>query len=292
MKLKGRIFSFAAGTGIVAAAIIGNNNRAVATTIGDDDENDPTTEEVIFQDMSDATMAALIVIPFNNISWPYLTIYEETTTEKIRTDIVIEAMSHIDVMEKGRDNRGEEIDTYLRTDMYSKTSTPGESIHSGASWCAGFVSFVLEKTAPGTVKYNVVAKDLLLQFKDLGHYKTISSDYTPQSGDLIFFERGLDGDWRGHVGIIESVAEDGTLTTIEGNKAHPDFRGLIEGRDYKYDPDRPDGVRRVTYSPKSFVGERILGFGDIEGMYLDTQEIAPAIQKNMILFAAEYPPQP
>lgn len=188
------------------------------------------------------------------------------------TSVLEEARRHIGITETGGDNRGPMIRIFLRADQ-SKALPKGKAAPEGSSWCAGFISYVFNNAAPGTVDYTVLAKDVMQQSIDKNAFYPLNSTYTPQPGDLIFFERGNDGDWRGHVGIVESVDDDGTLHTIEGNKYHPDFEGVDN---HRYDRNRPDSVRRVTYAPDNFKKARILGFGDTEKMAPPTITVQPA----------------
>lgn len=84
-------------------------------------------------------------------------------------------------------------------------------------WCAMFVSWCFYKagiplpiTRPNGFAYCPYG---VQWFKKQGRFYK-----TPQVGDVVFFDftRGCDG-IADHVGIVEKVNSDGTVTTIEGN---------------------------------------------------------------------------
>lgn len=183
---------------------------------------------------------------------------------QIRAEILRSAGSYVGTMEVGGDNQSPIIAEFLRSDEYSRNNGGSGSAPLGSAWCAGFASHILSNISPHIAEYNVLAKGMMREFDNQGAFYEVGSDYTPQPGDMIFFERGADGDWRGHVGFVKEVLPDGSIVTIEGNKHHPDF---ADEDSYGYDPDRPDGVREVTYSPEEFEQERILGFGNTMEMY-------------------------
>lgn len=87
----------------------------------------------------------------------------------------------------------------------------------GQPWCAIFVSFCfyqaglpLPATTPRGFAYCPYGVNWFKQLKRF--YKT------PEVGDVVFFDftSGRDG-IADHVGIVEKVNSDGTVTTIEGN---------------------------------------------------------------------------
>lgn len=169
---------------------------------------------------------------------------------ELRHYMLSRAACGVGVMETEGDNSSPQIFEFLQR-------------NDPLSWCAGFMSHVSGET--NLFDYSLGAKQIMGQFDVQDAYYPHDSEYAPQPGDLIFFERGDDGDWRGHVGIVEEVLEDGTIITIEGNKNHPDFDGM---EDYDWDPERPDGVRRVTYAPGELEENRVLGYGNSTEMYI------------------------
>ncbi|MES1246289.1 MAG: CHAP domain-containing protein [Actinomycetota bacterium] len=82
---------------------------------------------------------------------------------------------------------------------------------AGEPWCAYFVSWAARQAGEplGDRGQGLGSVAAIAQWAQAtGRYRPAGS--TPQAGDLILF-----GDR--HVGIVESVAPDGTLTTVEGN---------------------------------------------------------------------------
>ncbi len=88
-------------------------------------------------------------------------------------------------------------------------------------WCAMFASFCLNYAGvPNTdIPYESGCANWVGKLQDTNQYAA-AAEYTPNPGDLIFFDKGTDGA-SDHVGIVSEVtaAEDGTVTvhTIEGN---------------------------------------------------------------------------
>ncbi len=83
------------------------------------------------------------------------------------------------------------------------------------SWCANEVGFIENGVIP---RFALSAAQGIPWFQERGRWQP--GDYTPQAGDIIFFDRpGADGTRDGqadHVGIVERVA-DGRVYTIEGD---------------------------------------------------------------------------
>lgn len=105
------------------------------------------------------------------------------------------AQSQIGKGEQYGNNKGPEVKKY----------TKGKEI----SWCAGFVSWTLDKA-------NISKKGYILSAKEYWNKYKINRVKEPRPGDVICFYRGSRGDWTGHVGIIEKV-QGQKITTIEGN---------------------------------------------------------------------------
>lgn len=77
-------------------------------------------------------------------------------------------------------------------------------------WCVTFVEWVLRDTK--LLMKTASASALGKWFKDNGQWTT-----TPQKGDMIFFNFHTPGKLADHIGIVESVNNDGSIVTIEGN---------------------------------------------------------------------------
>lgn len=86
---------------------------------------------------------------------------------------------------------------------------------SRVEWCACFVSFCANESGDLNITLPKFSKveDGIKWYKDKGKWR--DKNYTPQSGDLIFFDWQNDND-PDHVGIVERV-ENNLIYTIEGN---------------------------------------------------------------------------
>ena len=80
-----------------------------------------------------------------------------------------------------------------------------------ASWCAGFVSYIMDISNKDILEYSVSAKAIYNEAK-----KENRLTDSPKAGDLIVFWRGSKTSWKGHIGIIEKV-DNNRLHVIEGN---------------------------------------------------------------------------
>lgn len=151
----------------------------------------------------------------------------------------------------------------------------------GAAWCADFASYISQNVAPGLVKPTSLAKGLMRQFVANNAFHRMTRDQRPAAGDFIFFERGDANDpWRGHVGFVVGFDAAGNLHTIEGNKHHPRYDGLIEGRDYHWSAAHPDAVRRVVYSPSELRENRMLGFGSVRELAQARHIATPTVPRT------------
>lgn len=98
----------------------------------------------------------------------------------------------------------------------------------GMSWCHAFVSWCANEC--GFIESNIIPKTAVCEtgrqwFIHKQQYKKAGS-YTPQAGDIIYFDKGGVGESH-HVGIVEYV-ENGIVHTIEGNKNSQVMRGHYE----------------------------------------------------------------
>jgi len=82
---------------------------------------------------------------------------------------------------------------------------------AGEPWCAYFVSWAAAQ-AGAPLGENGEGLGSVAQITDWARRagKLLPAGTTPRPGDLILFGTH-------HVGIVESVAADGTITTVEGN---------------------------------------------------------------------------
>ena len=96
------------------------------------------------------------------------------------------------------------------------------------SWCHAFVSWCANEC--GFIESNIIPKTAACEtgrqwFIHKQQYQKAGS-YTPQAGDIIYFDKGGVGESH-HVGIVEYV-ENGIVHTIEGNKNNQVMRGHYE----------------------------------------------------------------
>ncbi len=118
---------------------------------------------------------------------------------QLQDSIVKAAVEEIGNGEAGRNNYGEDIKKYMRG-------------VEGQSWCAGFVSYVLNKSGVRDLGYNMSARAIYNKGKEMGW-----EIQSPCPGDLVCFWRGSKNSWKGHVGVIKEV-EGNYIISIEGNK--------------------------------------------------------------------------
>lgn len=81
------------------------------------------------------------------------------------------------------------------------------------AWCAQFVWWVGQQVDGALIPKSAYTPTLAAAYQRQGR-----ADRTPRVGSLVFFDWPGDGvDRISHVGFVEAVNADGTLTTIEGN---------------------------------------------------------------------------
>lgn len=83
------------------------------------------------------------------------------------------------------------------------------------AWCADFVSWVSQRA--GGRMNDPYTPSIVSSLKRDGHWKGRSN---PQVGDLVLFDFDGDGTPE-HIGLVEKVNHDGTISTIEGNTVDP-----------------------------------------------------------------------
>jgi len=82
------------------------------------------------------------------------------------------------------------------------------------AWCAQFCWWVFGQAGAGALIPKTAYTPTLAAY----YQKQGRADRTPRVGDLVLFDWPGDGvDRISHVGLVEAVNADGTLTTIEGN---------------------------------------------------------------------------
>lgn len=102
------------------------------------------------------------------------------------------------------------------------------------AWCAAFANSVVASTGLQPTG-GLNAKSFL----NWGQGVDVSNGLgNVKPGDIAVFDRGTPGDWRGHVGFVQSVNADGTLNILGGNQG--DSVSIK-----KYSTDRLEGIRRA-----------------------------------------------
>jgi hypothetical protein len=85
-------------------------------------------------------------------------------------------------------------------------------INFPASWCMAFIYWCFNQASTQLGIENPMTKTggVLNEYT----HERLNQVHTPQAGDIFIMDLG---NGLGHTGIIESIAADGTLHTIEGN---------------------------------------------------------------------------
>lgn len=86
-------------------------------------------------------------------------------------------------------------------------------IGSQYPWCAVFVSWVFNQVDKKLIKSSASCMEIGNWFKANGKFKKTD----PNPGDVVFFKFSTNSRWANHIGIVEAVNSDGSITTIEGN---------------------------------------------------------------------------
>lgn len=82
------------------------------------------------------------------------------------------------------------------------------------AWCADFVSYVMNQS--GGRMNDPYCPSIVNRLKEQGTWKRSN----PQPGDMVLFDWDRDGT-ADHIGIVERVNANGTISTIEGNTTDP-----------------------------------------------------------------------
>lgn len=118
--------------------------------------------------------------------------------------LVHEAQNWIGVKEVG-DNSGPEVEMFQK----AVNAHPQKE-----SWCADFVIFCVQQ-----VEKKLGVKSALFRSEhalDLWFKSPVNMrQMTPSAGCVVIWQHGTTS--LGHAGIVEAVAKDGNMTTIEGN---------------------------------------------------------------------------
>lgn len=117
----------------------------------------------------------------------------------------------------------------------------GNGIDDRGAWCADFVYYcfqmaaltLLSSTNAVPFKRSRSAKGLARNAAKVG--RVLPRGERPRAGDIGLYERGLDGDWMGHIVFVESADATG-YSTIEGNVGK--VPALVKRKRHRYGADR------------------------------------------------------
>lgn len=107
--------------------------------------------------------------------------------------------------ESTANNEGPDIDRYRKGGV-------------DGAWCAAFVSYCLEEGAARIAKRLPVARSHNAKRLFARCVKAGREVGLPAPGDIVLWHRGAQGARTGHIAIVRQVHEDGSFTTIEGNR--------------------------------------------------------------------------
>ncbi|MDE5984342.1 MAG: CHAP domain-containing protein [Eubacterium sp.] len=126
---------------------------------------------------------------------------------------------------------------YTGSSSYSKY---GDWYGYQGAWCTTFVLWCFNETgSDNNVKLygNIIpnggnCNSMISWFSNKGRYHSRSSGYTPQAGDLVFFDWSGNGSSQ-HVGIVTGTSGS-TVYTVEGNCS-----GKVKSREYTSSGSKP-----------------------------------------------------
>ncbi len=136
---------------------------------------------------------------------------------------------------------------------YNVYSNAGGDYFPSAPWCAMFASWCAKQAnIPASIfRMHSGTRNMVEWYKkdtNPGYWHD-KGDYTPQPGDLIFFQNSQNSNYVNHVGIVTEVS-GGKVYSIEGNTTYDaakDLYGVME-RSYKLDNARIVGYATPDYN--------------------------------------------
>lgn len=151
--------------------------------------------------------------------------------------LVLEAQNWVGTVEVGGDNSGPDVERFQR----AVNAHPNKE-----AWCADFVIFCIQQVEQKMgIKSKIYRTEHALDLIYGSPPDMLLK--TPIPGAVIVWQHG--DTTLGHAGIVEAVAKDGNLTTIEGNTSSgPGIQR--EG----------DGVYRRLRSPIGTAAMHVIGF--------------------------------
>lgn len=111
------------------------------------------------------------------------------------------------------------------------------------AWCAAFVSYCIEVASkklgiPVPLKRSHGARQLFRWA--LNGTRPLQK---PEKGMLVFWNRGVAGSWKGHIGIVCDVKPNGTFWAIEGNRGR--YPAKVDIFRHQLGEDRLVGFARI-----------------------------------------------
>lgn len=153
--------------------------------------------------------------------------------------LLLEAENWVGTIEKGGDNCGPEVEMF----QHAINSHP-----SGESWCMSFVQFCVQQVEKKlNIKSNIYRSEWTVEVwkRSPASMRLLQ----PEVGCVVIWEHGETG--QGHCGIIENVADEKTITIIEGNTGPGEKSEIVRNG---------DGVYRRIRSQLGTFEMRILGY--------------------------------
>ena len=143
----------------------------------------------------------------------------------MKEKIINTAAKYIGVSEVGDTNN-----VIFNTEYYGHEVSGADTY----PWCCVFVWYVFREAGLSKLFYDgrktALCQTLFDWFKKNNRFYS-----TPEVGDIVFFKFGKNARQTDHVGIVEKVNADGSVTTIEGNTSDKDDRngGMVKRRTRK-----------------------------------------------------------
>ncbi len=123
------------------------------------------------------------------------------------------------VLEKAQECIGMKESPSNSNNILFNTVYYGKAVNGSAyPWCCVFLYWVFLNANAGHLFYDGKKTALCAT---LGNWFKSRSQFfsTPKVGDVVFFKTSRTKNWTNHVGIVEAINSDNTITTIEGNTA-------------------------------------------------------------------------
>lgn len=153
--------------------------------------------------------------------------------------LLLEAEQWVGTVEKGGDNMGPEVEMF----QHAINSHP-----TGESWCMSFVQFCVQQVEKKlNVKSQIYRSEWTVEVWKRS--PAAMRLLRPEVGCIVIWEHGTTG--QGHCGIVENVADEKTITTVEGNTGPGEKSEIVRNG---------DGVYRRIRSQSGTFEMKILGY--------------------------------